>query len=123
MRLSKGSYSALAFLLLVLCIGIGCRVFYLPETLRPATTSYIPGGIGIAAATFATVAAIALVTKESCPFVSVYDGKDYDVDAEGYVNACPFCRSRSYHVKDVIGKGAAALQVVMGCPDYAPDHH
>lgn len=39
------------------------------------------------------------------------------IDSEGYVNACPFCQSRSYHVKEVIGR-KEDLPVTMHCPDY-----
>lgn len=44
------------------------------------------------------------------------------IDSEGFVNACPFCQSRSYHVKDLISGGGAPA-VAMCCPDYPPDHH
>jgi MoaA/NifB/PqqE/SkfB family radical SAM enzyme len=39
------------------------------------------------------------------------------IDSEGYVNACPFCQSRSYRVKDVIDR-KGDQPAAMHCPDY-----
>ena len=46
------------------------------------STSYVLGGIGIGLATVAVALVIVALTKSSCPFVSVYDGEKYDVQAE-----------------------------------------
>lgn len=44
------------------------------------------------------------------------------IDSEGYVNACPFCQSRSYHVRDVLHpKEVGTVPPDMRCPDYGPD--
>lgn len=44
--------------------------------------SYILGGIGIGLGALAVVVVIALATKESCPFISVYDGEQFKLQGE-----------------------------------------
>jgi hypothetical protein len=46
------------------------------------TTSYVLGGVGITLGVIAVAAVIVALTKESCPFVSTYDGEQYSVQGE-----------------------------------------
>jgi hypothetical protein len=46
------------------------------------TGSYIIGGIGLGLGAFAVFVVIVALTKSSCPFVSVYNGKGYDLEGE-----------------------------------------
>jgi hypothetical protein len=46
------------------------------------TTSYILGGVGITLGVLAVATVIVALTKSSCPFVSVYDGNQYEVQGE-----------------------------------------
>ncbi|HEY1113441.1 MAG TPA: radical SAM protein [Chitinophagaceae bacterium] len=44
------------------------------------------------------------------------------IDSEGFINACPFCQSRSYHVREVLHRGEKGIvPPIMCCPDYGVD--
>lgn len=49
---------------------------------KRTTTSYVLGGIGIGVGALVLVFVIALLTKDSCPFISVYDGEQFQLQAE-----------------------------------------
>jgi len=54
------------------------------------TQSYVLGGIGIGVGVIAVTTVIILLTKESCPYISVYDGEEYQLQGElfgGSVNS------------------------------------
>ena len=49
--------------------------------------SWLLGGLGLVAAAYAAVIIIALIFKESCPFIYVYNGEDYAFAGEIYSGA------------------------------------
>jgi hypothetical protein len=42
------------------------------------------------------------------------------IDSEGFVNACPFCHTRNFNIKDVLAKekGFPELVTASKCPSY-----
>lgn len=62
------------------------------------TTSYILGGIGIGLGAVIVAGVIVALTKSSCPFVSVYDGEKYQVQAELFGGAVNRQLERSDYV-------------------------
>ena len=58
------------------------KVEVLSRDKNRTTTSYVLGGLGIAAGTATVVTLIAIALKSSCPFVSAYDGTQFTLQGE-----------------------------------------
>ena len=51
------------------------------------TTSYILGGLGYTLGALTLISVVILLTKDSCPFVSTFDGQQYNLQGEMFGGA------------------------------------
>ncbi len=66
------------------------RIEVIQHDRKRTTSSYVLGGVGIGLGVLVLAGVIIALTKSSCPFISVYDGEQYNLQGElfgGAVNA------------------------------------
>lgn len=83
-HLYAGEYASLSPQRVSIPFGALTRMEIYDKDTQATVGSYILGGLGIAAGTYLVVGIIALLTKESCPFVYVREGEAYRFAGEIY---------------------------------------
>jgi hypothetical protein len=74
------------------------RIEVIQHDRKRTTSSYVLGGIGIGLGVMVLAGVIIALTKSSCPFISVYDGQQYNLQGELFGGAVNHTLERTDYV-------------------------